>query len=224
MRLLLKAIAIVGCVTAASAVQAVPLFYDEAQSGDIFARIGAIPVFNFGVGNNVIAGSQFFSGRDFAIADADIFSFVVPENSVLSFVTVEFGAFEFTGPLVGFGANYTIQRGALTGPRQFVDTSRTDTNPFTNVLTGIGPQNLFTRLPVESGLYSWIDGFGFSSKDFSTTSALWDYRLTFGVESIAVPEPAPLALLGFGLLALFVGRAGARSYNRLQSDSPAKQP
>jgi hypothetical protein len=56
MRLLLKAIAIVGCVTAASAAQAIPLFYDEADSGDIFARIGAIPVFNLGVGNNVIAG------------------------------------------------------------------------------------------------------------------------------------------------------------------------
>jgi hypothetical protein len=53
MRLLLKAIAIVGCVTAASAAQAIPLFYDEAHSGDIFARIGAIPVFNLGVGNNV---------------------------------------------------------------------------------------------------------------------------------------------------------------------------
>jgi hypothetical protein len=140
----------------------------------------------------------------------------VPENSMLNFVTVEFGAFEFTGPLLAFGANYSIQRGPLTGPSQFVDTSRTGTNPFTNVLTSTGPQNLFTRLPVESGLYSWITGLGFSSKDSSATSALWDYRLTFGVESIAVPEPGPLALLGFGLLALFLGRAGARSrFSRL---------
>jgi hypothetical protein len=73
------------------------------HSGDIFARIGSIPVFSLGVGNNVIAGNLFFSGRYFAIADADIFSFVVPESSVLSFVTVEFGALEFTGPLLGFG-------------------------------------------------------------------------------------------------------------------------
>jgi hypothetical protein len=211
MRLLLKAIAIVGCVTAASAAQAVPIFYDEADSGDIFARIGAIPVFNLGVGNNVIAGSQFFSGPDFRIADLDVFSFVVPEDSMLSFVTVEFGEFEFTGSLLGFGPNYTIQRGPLTGPSQFVDTSRTDASPFTNVLTSVGPQNLFTRLPVESGLYSWNNGLGFSSDDFSTTSALWDYRLTFGVDSIAVPEPAPLALLCFGLLALFITKTGARS-------------
>jgi hypothetical protein len=216
MRSLLEAIAIVGCVTGASAAQAVPLFYDEADSGDIFARVGAIPVFNFGVGNNVIAGSQFLSGPDFAMADLDIFSFVVPQDSVLSFVTVEFGAFEFTGPLLGFGANYSIQRGPLTGPSQFVDTSQTSANPFTDVLNSTGPQNLFTRLPVESGLYSWITGLGFSSKDSSPSSALWDYRLTFGVESIAVPEPAPLGLLGFGLLVLFLGSAGARSrFSRL---------
>lgn len=152
---------------------------------------------------------------------------MVPENTVLSFVTVEFGAFEFTGPLLGFGPNYRIVRGALTGPTQSVDTSRTDANPFTNVLTSIGPQNLFTRLPAQSGLYRWIDGLGFSvnrESDFSMASAQWDYRLTFGVESIAVPEPAPLALLGFGLLALFVTRTGARSYSRLQSDRLAKQP
>ncbi len=89
-----------------------PALYDEARQRRHLRDNGAIPVFNFGVGNNVIAGSQFFSGPDFAIADLDVFSFVVPENSVLIFVAVEFGAFEFTGPLVGFGPNYTIQRGA----------------------------------------------------------------------------------------------------------------
>lgn len=204
MRLLLKAIAVAGCMTAASAAQAVPLFYDEAESGDIFARIGAIPVFSLGVGNNVIAGTQSFTGPNFATADTDVFSFVVPANSVLSFVTVEFGAFDFTGPLVAFGPNYRILSGPLTGPNGFVDNSRTDANPFTDVLTSIGPQNLFTRLPVGSGLYSWIDGLGSRSTDFSASSAKWEYRLTFGVDRIAVPEPAPLALLAFGLLALFV--------------------
>jgi hypothetical protein len=86
-------------------------------------------------------------------------------------------------------------------------TSRTATSDFTNVLTSIGPQNLFTRLPIASGMYDWIDGLGRSGNhgiDFDATSAKWEYRLTFGVERIAVPEPAPLALLGFGLNALFV--------------------
>jgi hypothetical protein len=40
--------------------------------------------------------------------------------------------------------------------------------------------------------------------DFDTTSAKWEDRLTFGIERTAVPEPAPLALLGFGLIALFM--------------------
>ena len=213
MRFLFKAIAMAGCLSAASAAQAVPFSYDEAASGDIFARIGALPVFNFGVGNNVIAGTQFFGGRDFAIADADIFSFVVPENSVLSFVTVEFGAFDFTGRLLSFGPNYTILTGPLTGPNRFVDTTRTDANPFTDVLTTIGQQNLFTRLPAAAGLYSWVDGLGTrvnDIRDLDASSAKWEYRLTFGVDRIAVPEPAPLALLGFGLLALF-GRGRRRS-------------
>jgi hypothetical protein len=213
MRLLLKAIAIIGCATAASAAQAVPLYYDEAESGDIRARIGALPVFNFDVGDNVIAGTQFFAGRDFALADVDIFSFVAPENSVLSFVTVEFGAFDFTGRLLAFGPNYTILTGPLTGPNRFVDTSRTNANPFTDVLTTIGQQNLFTRLPVGAGLYSWANGLGSSVNDIGdldASSAKWEYRLTFGIDRIGVPEPAPLALLGFGLLALFFTR-GSRT-------------
>jgi hypothetical protein len=35
----------------------------------------------FDVGNNVIAGNQFFSGPEFRIADRDVCNFVVPENS-----------------------------------------------------------------------------------------------------------------------------------------------
>jgi hypothetical protein len=223
MRILLETIAIVGFASAASAAQAVPLFYDEAESGDIFARIGNIPVFDLGIGDNVIAGTQFFSGPDFAIADADLFSFVVPDNSVLSFVTVEFGDFDFTEALVGFGPNYAIARGPLTGPTQFVDNSRTAANPFTNVLTSVGPQNLFTRLPVGSGLYSWIDGLGSNANDdvdLDRTSAKWEYRLTFGVDRIAVPEPAPLALLGFGLFMLYLRRRGtAPSMHQLKGAS-----
>lgn len=221
MRLLLKAIAIIGCATAASAAHAVPFYYDEAESGDIFARIGALPVFNFDVGNNVIAGTQFFAGRNFAIADVDLFSFVVPDNSVLSFVTVEFGAFDSTG-LVGFGPNYTILTGPLTGPNRFVDTTRTDANPFIDVLTTIGQQNLFTRLPAGAGLYSWVDGLGSrvnDIRDLDASSAKWEYRLTFGVDRIAVPEPAPLALLGFGLLALFVSRSRESAYARRPAPS-----
>ncbi|HET9446139.1 MAG TPA: PEP-CTERM sorting domain-containing protein [Steroidobacteraceae bacterium] len=211
MRLLLKAIAIIGCATTACAAHAVPLYYDEADSGDIFARIGALPVFNFDVGSNVIAGTQFFAGRDFAVADLDIFSFVVPQNSVLSSVTVEFGAFDFTGKLVAFGPNYTILTGPLTGPNGFVDATRTDANPFTDVLSTIGQQNLFTRLPAGAGLYSWANGLGSRAsiddiRDFDALSAKWEYRLTFDVDRIAVPEPAPVALLGFGLLALLVRR------------------
>ena len=155
MRFLLKAIAIVGCVTAASAAQAVPLFYDEADSGDIFARIGAIPVFNFDVGNNVIAGNQFFSGPNFRIADLDVFSFVVPENSVLSFVTVEFGAFEFTGPLLGFGPN--IQSAGPLPALQLHPPATTSHHPITPISLPLGstdwdPSARTFRPPVRSGI------------------------------------------------------------------------
>ena len=200
---LFKAIAIAGFVASTSVAHAGPISYDEATSGDIVAVIGNIPLFNFGVGNNVIAGSQTFNGRS---GDFDIFSFVVPQDSVLSFVTVEFDAFDFTGELSGFGPNYSILLGAFTGSGRFIDTSQTDTSRFTDVLTGVGPQNLFTRLPIGSGMYDWIDGFGAitGSQDTDFTS-MWNYRLTFGVDSVAVPEPGPFALMGLGLVALVVG-------------------
>ena len=219
MRFLLKAIAIVGWVTAASAAQAVPLFYDEADSGDIFARIGAIPVFNFDVGNNVIAGNQFFSGPNFRIADLDVFSFVVPENSVLSFVTVEFGAFEFTGlRRSGFGPNYSIQRGPLTwalAVRRYVaDRSASlhgrahQHRPAESVHPVAGrvrTVQLDRRIGIhQHGLFAHQCAVGLPT----------DVRRR---EHRRPPEPAPLALLGFGLLALFVKRAGARSaFSRLR--------
>jgi hypothetical protein len=206
MRLFVKAIAIAGCVTAASAAQAGPISYDEAISGDIVATIANIPVFELGVGDNVIAGSQSFAGNSF---DFDIFSFAVPQDSVLRFVTVEFDAFSFTGPLAAFGPNYDVVRGLFAGSGQFIDTSQTATSKFTDVLTSVGPQNLFTRLPIGSGTYDWIDGLGRAGEqgiDFATTSAMWNYRLTFGVESTAVPEPGSLALMSLGLVALFLGR------------------
>jgi hypothetical protein len=216
MRSSFKVIAIAACLTAASIAHAVPVFYDEAVGGDIRATVGNIPLFNLDVGNNVIAATHTFSGE--STVDDDLFSFVVPELSVLKFVTIEFGAFTFTGPLVGFGSNFQIYRDIFDLDAQFelISNSRTDTNLFADVLTSVGPQNLFTtNFPLGSGTYDWVNGFGrflqidpsqTTPIDFSQISSTWDYRLTFGVERVAVPEPGMLALFGFGLVALFVGR------------------
>jgi hypothetical protein len=43
------------------------------------------------------------------------------------------------------------------------------------------------QLPIGADLYAWIDGVGNEAIDFGATSAMWDYRLTFGVERRAVP-------------------------------------
>ena len=43
MRSLFKVIALAGCLTATSIAHAVPVFYDEAVSGDIRATVGNIP-------------------------------------------------------------------------------------------------------------------------------------------------------------------------------------
>jgi hypothetical protein len=206
-RLWIKMVAIVGCAAALPTAHAVPLFYDEAASGDINATIGNIPLFNLDVGNNVIAGTHSIAGE--SSGDFDIFSFVVPVNSVLRFVTVEFGDFDFTGELVGFGPNFQILQDIFTGPGRFIDTSHTPTSDFTDVLTSVGPQNLFTRLPVGSGVYDWINQYGRAANDldvFAASSARWNYRLTFGVESIAVPEPSTLAIAGLGFVAVFIAR------------------
>ena len=210
MRFLFKAIAIAGCVTTASAAHAVPFSYDEAVSGDIDARVGNVPRFGFDVGNNVIAGSQSFGADLSSTFDFDEFIFDVPKNSVLSFVTIEFGAFDFTGPLVAFGPKFSILGGLVGGPLRFIASSDTPTSLFTDVLSSIGPQNLFTQLPIQSGAYGWINGAGNISDqqgpEIEATSATWDYRLTFGVDRIAVPEPGTLALLSLGLGAVFLRR------------------
>jgi hypothetical protein len=207
MRSVFKVIAMAGCLTAATAAHAVPLFYDEAVSGDIRATVGNIPLFTLDVGNNVIAATHSIIGL--SIPDDDLFSFVVPEGSVLRFVTIEFGAFSFTGPLDGFGSHFQIYRDLfdLDAQFDFISNSQTEAKPFTDVLASVGPQNLFTtNFPLGPDTYDWVNGFGLSAFEptlFEDTSATWDYRLTFGVESVAVPEPGTLAL--FGLAALFIG-------------------
>lgn len=103
--------------------------------------------------------------------------------------------------------------------------ARTEATPFTNVLTSVGPQNLVkTNFPIGPDTYDWVNGFGrrgFAPIDFAQTSATWDYRLTFGVERVAVPEPGMLALFGFGLslVALFTARTRRleRSRNQLKA-------
>jgi hypothetical protein len=179
------------------------IIYSEAVKGDL-SNSGLSPtdLGPLSVGSNQIFGT---TGRQNGVVDRDYFTFTVPQNTVLTALTVLEGtqsagqsSLSFIG--VEAGSQVTLSTSATTadGLLGWHHYSPADIN--FNILPGMGiPANGSTGFtpPLGPGTYSvWVQ-----ELSPGTFAYGFDLQLT-----PAVPEPSSLAMLLFGIPAVLYAR------------------
>ncbi len=193
------------------------VIHDENLDGDL----DNTQTLNLGLGANVIIGST-AAGENNAdgstFGDSDFFTFLMPANSKLTSITYSFS----NVGQAGFIYDLTYRLGItllqtpwwhmsndpfhiLTGT--YVYDQNTQSGEF---LVGTSPAvwNNFPHDIVDGGTYRWQSGYAsYSGTVGQIDQATWDYSVTFQVASLSqIPVPAPLALIGLGLVAVGLNR------------------
>jgi hypothetical protein len=188
-------------------VEAAPIFYDEAVSGDLSANVPAPSVFQFDLGLNVVSGSSFY--LPFATGetgDMDSFAFLIPAGLLLTDARFVFDA-SLTPTTLGADSSYVFGPGNDT-PQfpflYFISLDLLQPSPITwmNAILPIGPG---TYTAQNSGLS--VGGFVEPTLPGWTMDYRWEFTLTRDGD---VPEPGLLALLPVGLVAFGMLRARRR--------------
>ena len=173
---------------------AAPIAYDEAVHGDLpdnDPELGGFTPFTLDVGSNTVSGSTSEVLGPFL--DPDAFSFIVPAGMEVTSAAVSLSRI---GGALNFPPNVIEQQWDLyKGNPVFVFPN------FPTVIESVGqaPLDTVSNVPLPADTYHfrdmtiWLD-FGQSPYTFTLTVAA------------AVPEPASLALLGLGSLALLARR------------------
>lgn len=151
--------------------QSVPLRYDEAVLGDIVSRVGDAPLFQLGVGENVVSGSIFSrivvadlvdplnTVVDF---DPDYFVFEVPAGTELAAMSIEWSnGVVFPAGTTGGISFCRIADSQWSFPPLVAFGSTRDRCAPITATSAAGRRDLFESfLPLAAGTYVWWHGVG----------------------------------------------------------------
>ncbi len=183
-------------VVSAGPAYAAPFFYSESISGDLTADLPAPTVFPFGIGTNIITGSN--SVVIHVSDDRDSFAFSIPSGAQLTQVSLAFSL--VSDPPVLTSA--TESERLNSGPIGLGNIAALDVN-----FLGGSPITAYTpNLPLGPGTYSiqdFVHGCFPANPNCTWTDT---YTWTFTVAAAAVPFPGSLLLVLVGLAGLLCWR------------------
>jgi hypothetical protein len=179
--------------------------YSESVSGDLSNTGQAPTAITFVLGDNDVLGASGIPATGPVVDFRDYGTFVVPQNMVLTAITVLAGTMGAENGELFLG----LESGpVMTTPPTIVSPSQAPQLKWTHFNEFSAGSTLLTGYPMAAGAYSfWI-------QDFNQGTA--PYNLRFSVAAVPEPGTSALLLAGCGLLGLVAGR---RRPQGLPSDS-----